>query len=219
MPIEKIIVIEDDLIVRKNIEQQLRNRRYDVAAVDTLSAAYDYLGKDNWDLMLVDVRLPDGEGTEILRELNSRPQKPLVVMMSGFGTVESAVEALKLGAFDYLLKPLEVNQLRCKVDRVREYRSFTNPRAALELHLNLLREVLGTADAVSPETEERINHLRERLDDLFRAFRVMEQTIIDQRLRLAEIAAFAERSRDELDERDPSGPMLDHISAEAARRV
>ncbi len=111
MPIEKIIVIEDDLIVRKNLEQQLRNRRYDVAAVDTLSAASEYLAKDNWDLMLVDVRLPDGEGTELLRQLNARPQKPLVVMMSGFGTVESAVECMREGAFDYLIKPFSNDQL------------------------------------------------------------------------------------------------------------
>ncbi len=111
MPIEKIIVIEDDLIVRKNLEQQLRNRRYDVAAVETLSAANEYLAKDNWDLMLVDVRLPDGEGTELLRELNARPQKPLVVMMSGFGTVESAVECMREGAFDYLIKPFSNDQL------------------------------------------------------------------------------------------------------------
>ncbi len=111
MPIEKIIVIEDDLIVRKNLEQQLRNRRYDVAAVETLAAAGDYLARDNWDLMLVDVRLPDGEGTELLRELNARPQKPLVVMMSGFGTVESAVECMREGAFDYLIKPFSNDQL------------------------------------------------------------------------------------------------------------
>jgi DNA-binding NtrC family response regulator len=111
MPIEKIIVIEDDLIVRKNLEQQLRNRRYDVAAVETLSAASEYLAKDNWDLMLVDVRLPDGEGTELLRGLNARPQKPLVVMMSGFGTVESAVECMREGAFDYLIKPFSNDQL------------------------------------------------------------------------------------------------------------
>lgn len=111
MPIEKIIVIEDDLIVRKNLEQQLRNRRYDVAAVETLAAAHEYLAKDNWDLMLVDVRLPDGEGTELLRDLQSRPQKPLVVIMSGFGTVESAVGCMRDGAFDYLIKPFSNEQI------------------------------------------------------------------------------------------------------------
>ena len=121
MPIEKIIVVEDDLIVRKNLEQQLRNRRYDVAAVDTVSAASDYLARDNWDLMLVDVRLPDGEGTELLRELASRPQKPLVVMMSGFGTVESAVECMREGAFDYLIKPFSNDQLDAVLKKAEKF--------------------------------------------------------------------------------------------------
>ncbi|HAV61191.1 MAG TPA: sigma-54-dependent Fis family transcriptional regulator [Verrucomicrobiales bacterium] len=121
MPIEKIIVVEDDLIVRKNLEQQLRNRRYDVAAVDNLAAAGDYLARDNWDLMLIDVRLPDGEGTELLRELNSRPQKPLVVMMSGFGTVESAVECMREGAFDYLIKPFSNEQIDAVLKKAEKF--------------------------------------------------------------------------------------------------
>ena len=80
MPIEKIIVLEDDLVVRKNLEQQLRYKRYDVASANTLAAAQELLNKDNFDLMIVDVRLPDGEGTELLKQLQSRPVKPLIVM-------------------------------------------------------------------------------------------------------------------------------------------
>ena len=59
MPIEKVIVLEDDQIVRQNLETVLRRRRYDVASVATLAAAQEYLNKDNFDLIFVDVRLPD----------------------------------------------------------------------------------------------------------------------------------------------------------------
>src|SRR5258708_7955345 len=102
MPIEKIIVVEDELIVRKNLEQQLRGRRYDVTAVSTLAEASASLAKDHFDLMFLDVRLPDGEGTELLKSLQQRPQRPLVVMMTGFGSIESAVDCMKNGAFDYI---------------------------------------------------------------------------------------------------------------------
>jgi isoquinoline 1-oxidoreductase len=61
--------------------------------------------------MIADVHLPDGESTDLLRELQSRPQKPLVVMISGFGTVESAVECMRCGAFDYLIKPFSAEQI------------------------------------------------------------------------------------------------------------
>src|SRR6201996_9367881 len=121
MPIKKIIVLEDDLIVRKNLEQQLRQRRYDVAATGTIAGAQEYLAKDTFDLIFVDVRLPDGEGTDLLKELQSRPQKPLVVMVTGFGSVESAVECMRNGAFDYMLKPFSNDQLEVTLKKAENF--------------------------------------------------------------------------------------------------
>src|SRR5580692_11301693 len=121
MPIEKIIVLEDDLIVRKNLEQQLRQRRYDVASTGTIAGAYELMGKDTFDLIFVDVRLPDGEGTDLLRELQSRPQHPLVVMVTGFGSVESAVECMRNGAFDYMLKPFSSDQLQVTLKKAENF--------------------------------------------------------------------------------------------------
>jgi DNA-binding NtrC family response regulator len=121
MPIEKIVVVEDDLIVRKNLEQQLRQRRYDVASAANLSTAREILAKDTFDLVFTDVRLPDGEGTELLRELQARPQKPLVVIMTGFGTAEFAVSCLRDGAFDYLFKPFSNEQLEFTLKKAEEF--------------------------------------------------------------------------------------------------
>jgi len=121
MPIEKIIVLDDDLIIRKSLEQQLRQRRYDVAAAATLSAAQELLAKDTFDLMMVDVRLPDGDGTELLQQLQLRPQKPLVVMMTGFGSVESAVDCMRNGAFDYLIKPFSADQLEVTLRKAENF--------------------------------------------------------------------------------------------------
>jgi DNA-binding NtrC family response regulator len=121
MPIEKIIVLEDDLVVRKNLEQQLRYKRYDVASANTVAAAQELLSKDNFDLMIVDVRLPDGEGTELLKQLQSRPVKPLVVMISGFGTVDLAVECMSNGAFTFLTKPFSPEQLAVTLKKAEEH--------------------------------------------------------------------------------------------------
>ncbi len=121
MRIEKIIILEDDAIIRRNLEQLLRNRRFDVASATTLAAARDYLAKDNFDLVIADVRLPDGEGTDLLRQLQARPQKPMVVMMSGFGSVESAVECMRAGAFDYLIKPFSAQQLEVTLKKADDF--------------------------------------------------------------------------------------------------
>jgi DNA-binding NtrC family response regulator len=121
MPIEKIIVLEDDLIVRKNLEQQLRNRRYDVAAATTIADAQELLARDTFDLMFVDVRLPDGEGTDLLRQIQTRPQKPLVVIITGFGSVESAVNCMRDGAFDYLIKPFSSDQIEVTLKKAEKF--------------------------------------------------------------------------------------------------
>ena len=121
MPIERILVLEDDLIVRKNLEQLLRQRRYDVFAVATLAAAQDQLARDTFDLMFVDVRLPDGEGTDLLRAVKLRPQRPLVVFMTGFGSVESAVDCMRNGAFDYLIKPFSADQIEITLQKAEDF--------------------------------------------------------------------------------------------------
>jgi two-component system, NtrC family, response regulator AtoC len=121
MRIEKIVVVEDDAIVRKNIEQQLRSRRYDVAAVATLGAAQEVLCKDTFDLLFVDVRLPDGDGTDLLRALQARPQKPLVVVMTSFASVESAVDCMRAGAFDYLIKPFSSEQIEFVLKKAEDF--------------------------------------------------------------------------------------------------
>jgi DNA-binding NtrC family response regulator len=121
MPIEKVIVVEDDQIVRNNLEQCLRRRRYDVASVATIEGAQEYLNKDNFDLIFIDVRLPDGDGTDLLKTLQQRPVRPLAVITTGFGTVESAVECMKNGAFDYLIKPFSNEQIEVTLRKAEDF--------------------------------------------------------------------------------------------------
>ena len=121
MSIEKIIVLEDDAIVRSNLENFLRRQRFDVASAGTLSAARDFLNRDNFDLIFMDMRLPDGEGIDLLKELQSRPQRPLAVVMTGFGTVESAVECMKNGSFDYLIKPFSMEQIEVTLRKAQDF--------------------------------------------------------------------------------------------------
>jgi DNA-binding NtrC family response regulator len=121
MPIEKIIVLEDDQVVRKSLEQQLRYKRYDVASATTLAEVQELLTKDNFDLLIMDVRLPDGLSTDLLKQLQSRPVKPLVVMISGFGTVDLAVECMSNGAFTFLTKPFSPDQLTVTLKKAEEH--------------------------------------------------------------------------------------------------
>jgi DNA-binding NtrC family response regulator len=151
MPIEKVILVEDEEFLRKNLAHYLRGRRIDVAAVETIEEAQSYLSRDNFDLMFLDLRLPDGDGTEFLKELNLRPSKPLVLIMTGFGSVESAVECMRFGAFDYLIKPFSNDQIDFALKKAEKFTHIlkVNQYFSLNEDQESQNELLGKSNAVN----------------------------------------------------------------------
>jgi DNA-binding NtrC family response regulator len=111
MAIEKVIVIDDEPIIRRSLELQLRGKRLSVSLCSTIAEAERLIARDSFDLMFVDVRLPDGDGTDLLSRLAPSPERPLIVVMTGYGTIESAVNCIRLGAFDYIIKPFSASQI------------------------------------------------------------------------------------------------------------
>jgi DNA-binding NtrC family response regulator len=148
MPIEKVIVLEDDKIVRNNLEQVLRRKRYDVAAASTIAEAQEYLDKDNFDVIFLDVRLPDGDGTDLLKLIQQRPQKPLCIITTGFGTVESAVECMKNGAFDYLIKPFSNEQIEVTLRKAEEFTQLLKVNRFLSQEDDGEHDMLGQSTAM-----------------------------------------------------------------------
>ena len=121
MAFEKIIVLDDELVIRKTLEAQLRKRRYTVATASNLAEAEAYLSKDQFDLMFVDVRLPDGKGTDLLERFEGDPNAPMVVIVTGHGTIESAVECMQKGAFDYIVNPCSIEQIDVVLKKAESY--------------------------------------------------------------------------------------------------
>ena len=148
MPIEKVIVLEDDKIVRNNLEQVLRRKRYDVAAASTIAEAQEYLDKDNFDVIFLDVRLPDGDGTDLLKLIQQRPVKPLCIITTGFGTVESAVECMKNGAFDYLIKPFSNEQIEVTLRKAEEFTQLLKVNRFLSQEDDGEHDMIGTSAAM-----------------------------------------------------------------------
>src|SRR4051794_15131075 len=106
MAIERILIVDDDFIIRKSLEDMLRKKRYAVVSAPTLADAQRYLAKEEgYDLVLADIRLPDGDGTTLLEHISHVKKPPLVVMITAHGTIESAVSCMRAGAFDYVVKP------------------------------------------------------------------------------------------------------------------
>ena len=124
MTVERILILDDELIIRKALEEQLRRKRLSVCSVSTLKEAGNHLEKDEFDLLFVDVNLPDGNGTDLLDRIAEMQDPPLVVIITGNGSVESAVECMRSGAFDYIIKPFSSSQIDVLMKKAKDYRQL-----------------------------------------------------------------------------------------------
>jgi len=100
----KILLIEDDDEVRFLLKERLSRDGYEVQTAESGRAGLAQLGTTLFDAVLIDIHLPDMTGIDVLEALKRRDQEIDVVMMTGFPEVETAVQALRLGAYDYLIK-------------------------------------------------------------------------------------------------------------------
>jgi DNA-binding NtrC family response regulator len=123
----EILIVEDEVLLRKQVSAQLERLGMQVTGTGTLSAARQLISGGNFDLALLDVNLPDGRGTDLLREGAFSPNTAVVIMTAN-GEVGGAVEAMRLGALDYLIKPFDPMELPLVMSRVR--RSKQSSRAA-----------------------------------------------------------------------------------------
>ncbi|HEY2343264.1 MAG TPA: sigma-54 dependent transcriptional regulator, partial [Chthoniobacteraceae bacterium] len=121
MAIEKILVVDDELVIRKNLEEMLRKKRYAVVSAPTIADAERYLAKDRFDLVFADIHLPDGSGTDLLERIGQLPQKPLTVMITAHASVESAVSCMRAGAFDYVIKPFSSSEIEMTVNKAESF--------------------------------------------------------------------------------------------------
>jgi len=111
----KILIVEDKLRLAQMVKQGLTECAYTVAVVQTCAAARDALCEDNYDLLILDLGLPDGDGLELLREWRKSGFKEPVLILSARDTVQDRVKGLDLGADDYLSKPFSMEELLARV--------------------------------------------------------------------------------------------------------
>jgi len=170
MAFEKVIVLDDEMIIQRSLQEQLRRRRYSVATASTLEEANSLLARDSFDLMFVDVRLPDGSGTELLERFAEQPESPVVIMITGYGTIESAVECMRMGAFDYLIKPFSSDQIDICLKKAESFSHMMKVN-------RFLSSGSGGGDEASTEILGRsapVNHLRK----LIRKVAATEATVL-----------------------------------------
>ena len=121
---KSILIIEDDALVRKTLTSQLGKRGFEVTAAETGEDGVRSFAESSPDLVLLDVRLPDIDGLEVLRRIKARNRRAIIVVMTAFDDMKTTVEAVKLGAYEYLVKPLNTAELELTIDKAVQVRSL-----------------------------------------------------------------------------------------------
>jgi DNA-binding NtrC family response regulator len=131
----KVLIVEDDLATRKGLEESIKDLGFEARAVGTSKDAAKVLEEFDPRILIVDIHLPDGDGIEILRLAREKDADREGVVITGQGSIDNAIEALRAGAFDYLLKPLRPAQLEVVFNRLAD-------RRRLETEVETLRAEL-----------------------------------------------------------------------------
>jgi DNA-binding NtrC family response regulator len=113
----RILLVDDEELFVQPLAERLEMRDYDVTTSLSGEGALEKVKRYNYDVIVLDVLMPGVDGIETLREIKSIKPLTEVIMLTGHGTVETAIEGMKLGAFDYLMKPTETKELVDKINK------------------------------------------------------------------------------------------------------
>ena len=119
-----ILIVEDDPLVRKTLASQLAKKGFDIALAETGEAGVKAFAEAPPDLVLLDVRLPDVDGLEVLRRIKDRDRRAVILVMTAFDDMQTTVEAVKRGAFEYLVKPLNTAELDLAIEKAFQVRAL-----------------------------------------------------------------------------------------------
>ncbi|HSB29438.1 MAG TPA: sigma-54 dependent transcriptional regulator [Pyrinomonadaceae bacterium] len=145
-----ILIVDDEMIVRESLGNWFRDEGYHADVAASAKEALEKLATNSWDVFLLDIRMPGIDGLELQRKIKEAHQDATIIIMTAYASVESAVEAMKHGAYDYIIKPFDPDDLEHTVRKALETKRLVAENQQLRTkidELNLLHEIIGTSNA------------------------------------------------------------------------
>jgi DNA-binding NtrC family response regulator len=132
----RILIVDDESSIRMALFRALERRGHQILTASSLTEAETLAGADQLlDLLLVDVRLPDGNGMEFMERVQAAHPDCQAVVLTGYGSIQNAIEATKRGAFHYVTKPFNVDELLTLVDKALEHKKLQQENKVLKSQL------------------------------------------------------------------------------------
>jgi DNA-binding NtrC family response regulator len=147
-----VLVVDDDADFARMLEKLLASEGYRAAHATSARLALESLASGRYDIVLTDMKMPDGSGMDLLRSVRERHPSVEVVIMTGYGTIETTVQAMKLGAADFIPKPFENDELLIKLEQLWKMRSLEREVQALRAELKSrygVDQMIGSSPAMA----------------------------------------------------------------------
>lgn len=132
---EKILLIDDSPEILAHLSEYLRNEGFDLETSDNGEQGISMMERKFYDVILTDLKMPHIDGMEVLKYVTKHSQDSVCILLTGYGTIKNAVEAVKLGAFDYLTKPVKMEEILITLRRAFEFRDLKRENLNLKNQL------------------------------------------------------------------------------------
>lgn len=147
----RILVVDDEESIREFLEIMLKKEGYEVTVAEDGQKAIDFLAKKSFDMVISDLQMPNVTGIELLRSVRDQYPDLLFMMITAFGTTETAVEAMKLGAYDYITKPFKIDEVRINIANALRSKNLEVENRSLKKEMTReysFQSLVGNSDAM-----------------------------------------------------------------------
>ncbi|MCX7959780.1 MAG: response regulator, partial [Deltaproteobacteria bacterium] len=147
---KRILVVDDESLIRESLVFILRKENYEVDEASNGIQALEKIKSDNYDLLITDIEMPELKGIELLEKVRQYSPDTFVILITAYASIETAISAFRKGASDYILKPLEFEDLLHRVKKIFEYKELLQENINLRAELNReydFQNIIGNSPA------------------------------------------------------------------------
>jgi DNA-binding NtrC family response regulator len=224
----RILIVDDEESILDLLERFMEKLGYQADLATNVESALELMQHHDYDIILTDKNMPDVDGSmeggmTLIRFARENLPSAEVIMITGYATVETAVEAMKLGAFDYIMKPIPLNELKEKIERLLEYKKFINSGQTLGVYRTLHQQVLALLenreDLPDQKVQQILKTLGAKIDQVFGLQKEYETIIQAQADALEKIDSLTDLLGEAIPEGSPYRDVVDQIRGEAQKRI